>query len=76
MAGGMHGRAIHGRGGACMAVGLCVVGACLAGGMCGRGGMHGRGVHGRETCVKGEKTTAAEFILWNLFIFFSPMGCL
>ena len=38
--GGMRGRGVvmHGRG-------ACVVGACLAGGMCGRGGMHGRGAN-------------------------------
>ena len=61
VAGGMHGmeQGMHGRGVACMAGGVCMLGdtwqgacmvgvcVCMAGGMCGRGYMTG-GMHGRR----------------------------
>ena len=52
---------VHGRGGACMAGGVCGRGACMAGGMPGKGGMHGRGcVWQGGACVAGETATAAD----------------
>ena len=66
---------MHGRG--CAWQGVCVVGACVAGGMRGRGvcmagGVHGGGMHGGGLCVADTMRYAS---YWNAFLFMNFLRC-